>query len=305
VTSQSIPHDRIELKSVLVATDFTRTSDRALQHGIAIARHYRCALYIVYVVSSPGFTLAGSEAVELAAEVTERDLHGLISRLTASGKLNGIAIHPVVLKGNVEEQMESFVRTHQIDLIVVGTHGRQGIDKLFFGSFAQLISKCSSCPVLTVGPQSTAPWIDRPDDAERPLLLATAFATASARTIPFAISMANDFQRDLCVLHVMPPHHTFLPGKDRGAHDAKQALALAHLKPLTEPGAALKRAATFHVEFCDPADGILRMAARTHAAIIIMGAHRDPLSDLTVRLPWPIANRVTQEAKCPVLTIRH
>lgn len=136
------------------------------------------------------------------------------------------------------------------------------------------------------------------------MLLATAFAKASARTVPYAVSMANDFERELCVLHVMPPHHTFLPGKDRGAHEERQALALAHLKPLIRPSATLKRAATFHVEFCDRADGILRLASRTHAAIIIMGAHRDPLSDLTVRLPWPIANRVTQEAKCPVLTVR-
>ena len=304
MTSPTYPMNPIELKSVLVATDLTQSANHALEHGIAIARHYRATLYVVYVVSSLGFTLAGPDAVQLAAEIAERDLDSHVNQLMVSGKLNGIDVRPIVLKGNIDEEMESFVRAHCVDLIIVGSHGRQGMAKLFFGSVAQLISKCCSCPVLTVGPHNPAPWLENPADSEKPLLFATAFDKASARAMPYAISMANDFERQLFVLHVMPPHHTNLLNKDRTAQDEKEASAVAQLKALTHPGAALKRAANLLVEFCDPADGILRTASRIHAGTIIMGAHRDPLSDLTVRLPWPIAHRVNLEAKCPVLTVR-
>ena len=304
MASPSIPLHPIELRSVLVATDLTESADKALEHGIAIARHYHATLDIVHIVSSLGFTLAGPDAVQLAAEITERDLDRHVNQLMASGKLNGIEVRPIVLKGNIDEQMESFVRAQCVDMIVVGTHGRQGMARLLFGSVAQLISKSCSCPVLTVGPHSPVPWLDNPADSPKPLLFATAFDKASARAMPYAISMANDFERQLFILHVMPPHHTYLLNKDRAAHDEKEMSALAQLKALTHPGAALKRAANLLVEFCDPADGILRTASRIHAGAIIMGAHRDPLSDLTVRLAWPISHRVNLEAKCPVLTVR-
>jgi nucleotide-binding universal stress UspA family protein len=176
--------------------------------------------------------------------------------------------------------------------------------RLFFGSFAQLISKCCCCPVLTVGPHTSGPWLGNPADSERPLLFATAFDEASAKARHYAITMANDFERQLFVLHVMPPHHTCLLDKDRVAHENIEAAAREHLSTLIRPATALKRAANFLVEFGDPAGGILRTASRIHAAAIIMGAHRDSFSDLTVRLPWPIAQRVNRESKCPVLTVR-
>jgi len=66
VANASIPLTSLELKSILVATDLTESADKALEHGIAIARHYQATLYVVYVVSSLGFTLAGPDAVELA-----------------------------------------------------------------------------------------------------------------------------------------------------------------------------------------------------------------------------------------------
>jgi len=304
VASPSTPLHPIELGSVLVATDLTRSADKALEHGIAIARYYHATLYIVHVVSSLGFTMAGTAAMELAAEVTEREIDSLMNQLIASGKLHGVEAHPIVLKGNADKQMESFARDHRVDLIVVGTHGRQGIARLFFGSFAQLISKCCCCPVLTVGPHASGPWLGNPADSEKPLLFASAFDKASAKAMPYAISMANDFERQLFLLHVMPPHHRYLPDKDRGTFDEKESSALAQLNALIHPGAVLKRAASFLVDFCDPADGILHTATRIHAAIIIMGAHQDSFSDLTIRLPWSIANRVNREAKCPVLTVR-
>jgi nucleotide-binding universal stress UspA family protein len=304
VFSPSITSDRIDLKSVLVATDLTAASDKAFQHGIAIARHYRSPLYIVHVVSSLGITLAGPEAVQIAAEVTERDLDRLVNKLVMSGKHNGVEIHPIVLKGNIDEQMDSFARAHRVDLIVVGTHGRQGMDRLLFGSVAQLISKYSCSPVLTVGPHTSAPWLDDQADPERPLLFATAFDNASAKAIPYAITMANDFERQLNVLHVMPPHHTYLLHKDRVAHENVEAAAREHLSALIRPSSSLQHAANFLIEFGDPADGILRTASRIQAAAIIMGTHRDSLSDLIVRLPWAIAHRINREAKCPVLTVR-
>ena len=133
-----------------------------------------------------------------------------------------------------------------VDLIVVGTHGRCGMAGVLFGSIAQLISRYCSCPVLTVGPHSPGPWLDNPDDSGRPLLFASAFNKASAEAAPYAISLANDFERRLFALHVMPLR------KDCIAHTDHRALALAHLNALIPSDAARRCEATLLVEYCDP-----------------------------------------------------
>jgi len=304
MASPCIPLKPLELKSILVATDLTESADKALQHGIAIARHYHAVLYVAHVVSSIGFTIVGPDAVQLAAETSEREIDGLVTQLTKSGKLLGVDVRPIVLKGNIDEQIDSLVRGYRLDLIVVGTRGRQGVARLFFGSIAQLISKCCCCPVLTVGPHAPGPWLDNPADSGRPLLFATAFNKASAKAMPYAVSLANDFERQLFVLHVVPPHRTHLLGKDRSAQDDNESSAIERMNALIPPGAALRGAATFLVESCDPAKGILRAATRVHAVTIIMGSHRDSFSELAIRVPWSIANRVNREAMCPVLTVR-
>jgi nucleotide-binding universal stress UspA family protein len=297
------PIKSLELKSILVATDFTESADKALEHGIAIASHYQATLYVVYVVSSLAFTIAGPDVVELAAEASKRDIDGFVHELVESGRLNGVNVRPVVLKGNVDEEVESFARAHRVDLIVASTHGRCGIDRLFFGSVAQMISKRSCCPVLTVGPHSRGPWLDNNADSGKPLLFATAFNKSCAKAAPYAISLANDFERQLYVLHVIPPHHVHLLKKGDMANGDYEASALAHLNALIRSDADRKCARTLLVESCDPAEGILRAARRLQAVGIIMGADRDSNSDLTTRLPGSITHHVNREAMCGVLTI--
>jgi nucleotide-binding universal stress UspA family protein len=304
VVDAFIARKSLDLKSILVAIDFTEASDKALQHGIAIARHYRATLYIVYVVSSMGFTLSGPDAVELAAKASERNIQSLVAEMASAGMLNGVEARTIVLTGNLEEQVGSFARAQQVDLIVVSTHGRRGMARLLFGSMAQLISKCCCCPVLTVGPRSSGPWLDNPADAGKPLLFATAFNKASAMAAPYAIALAQDFQRPLFVLHVIPPRRSYLLARKRMEYVDHEAMARAHLKALFPFDAARRSAATILVESCNPADGILRAAKRIHATSIIMGAHRGSASDFSTRFPGTITNHVNREAACPVLTVR-
>ena len=294
---------RFEPKAVLVATDLSRCADRALEHGIAIARHYRAKLYIVHVVCSLGFTLAGPDAVELAAEATERDLESLVAGLASKGKLDGLEVHTFVLEGNIEEQMVAFARMHRIDLIVAGTHGRQGIAQVCFGSIARLIAQCCNCAVLTVGPHSPGPWLDNAADAGRPLLFATAFDAASERALPYAVYAANEFGRKLYLLHVVSRRHMHLPGTGRTAQEEIEA-ARTRLQSLLPPGAEPGGGAAFLVEACEPAFGILKAAAHIRAVTIVMGSHRNSFSALTNRLPWTVAGCVNREAACPVLTVR-
>ena len=303
MVDSSTPVKSLELKSVLVATDFTDASDRVLEHGIAIARHYQAILYVVYVVAPTGFNLVGPDAIELAAEASERDIDCLIKQLLDSGKLDGVEVRPIVLRGNVEEEVESFAQAHRVDLVVVSTHGRSGMERLLFGSVAQAIAKSCSCPVVTVGPHSRGPWLDNPAASKGPLLFAATFNRACARAVPYAISLADDFDRKLHVLHVTRPDRPHFPPKQSLTHDEAKASALAHLNRFILPRVNQNWEATVRVEPADPGDAILQEAMRIHAVTIIMGAPRDSIADLTTHLPWSITDKVNREAKCPVLTV--
>ncbi len=96
----------IRLKSVLIATDFSEASEKALRHALAIARHYGAKLYLVHVVSSLGFTLAGPDAVNAVTEIIWRDARQLEDQLVQSGALAGLHHEIIVRQGNVWEELQ-------------------------------------------------------------------------------------------------------------------------------------------------------------------------------------------------------
>ena len=126
-----------------------------------------------------------------------------------------------------------------------------------------------------------------------------AFNQSCAKAAPYAISLAKDFERQIYVLHVNPPHHAHLFQNDKMTNSEHEASALAHLNADADRNCA----PILLIESSDPAEGILREAKRIHAVSIIMGVGRDSNPDLTTRLPWSITGQVNREATCPFLTV--
>jgi universal stress protein A len=145
----------IALKNILVATDFSEPSDAALRYGAELARRFGAALHVVHVVddlaahpgSIPGMPanigplqtdLEESARANLATLLPEPDRSSLKARLH------------VTVSSTPAQAILSYARDEAIDLIIVGTHGRQGLAHFFLGSVAQHVSRAASCPVLTV-----------------------------------------------------------------------------------------------------------------------------------------------------------
>ena len=130
----------IHLKSVLIATDFSEASAKALRHALTIARHYGAKFYLVHVVSSLGFTLVGTDAVFAATEAVRRDARQLEDLLIQSGALAGLPHEVIVVQGDVWAELEEVVGRKQVELVVIGTHGRRGLGKLLLGSAAVAVA---------------------------------------------------------------------------------------------------------------------------------------------------------------------
>jgi len=152
--SSSVTAADIALKSVLIAFDFSEASRKPLHHALAIARHYGAKFYLAHVVSGIGYTIAGQEALSLAAERTGRTAQQLEQELLESEALAGLHHEFIILEGDVWEQLEILIRQKQVDMVVVGTHGRGALGKLLLGSVAEQIFRHADCLVATVGPGS-------------------------------------------------------------------------------------------------------------------------------------------------------
>ena len=301
----------IVLKSILVATDFSGVSDKPLRHALAIARHYGAKVYLTHVVSAQSFTLAGPEAVHAATDAAWRDARQLEKDLLQRGALAGLHHEVIVLQGNVWDELEKVVQQEQVDLLVVGTHGRRGLGKLLLGSVAENIFRHAGCLVLTVGPGSLQ---DSPVDgsrAVRPFLFATDFSEASLRALPYAVSSANHFGTKLVLLHVVPavpmPETVTRPSADDVMQMREQSRAanIHRLKELTLHSPKLNIEPEFVVEFGSPSEEILRTADAVKSDAIILGLHSSTHIDTKSHLPWGTAYEVVCGACCAVLSVRN
>jgi len=298
------------LKAVLLATDFSEASAKPLRHALAIARHYHAKFYLVHVVSSLGFTIAGAQAKGMVSDAVERDARQLEQGLLASGALAGLKHEFIIREGDIWTELDGVIRQKNVDLVVVGTHGRGTLEKLLLGSVAEQIFRHADCPVLTVGPHSRQESPLENGREMRPFLFATDFSVHSVHALPHAVSFANHFKAKLCFLHVAPTvpipegfHWSTTGGIPEMRGDARTK-ALRRFEELAPQYAALSVEPELMVEFGKPGELILHTAKSLQADAIIMGLHHSIHAEAASHMPWATAYHVVCAASCSVLTIR-
>jgi nucleotide-binding universal stress UspA family protein len=299
----------IHLQSILVATDFSPASEKALRHALSIARHYDAKLYVMHVVSSVGLNMAGPDAVAAATTLALRDAMLAERRLVASGVLRDLRHHVIVRSGDVWTELEAEIKQQAIDLVVIGTHGRTGLKRLVLGSVSEHVFRNACCRVLTVGPCSPVDAHLEPDGAPRSLLFTTDFGDASLKALPYATSLANQRQTRLALLHILSSLPKIDGNRWYTASDvvemrsAAESEARKHLQQLVA-NVPLAVEPQFFVSFGEPAEEILHAASELHSEVIVMGLRcREHVGTIS-HLPWSTAYGVVCNAVCPVLTVR-
>ena len=288
----------IFMRRVLVATDFSPVSEKALHHAISIARRYNAKFYIVHVVSSWGFSVAGYEAAVEAAKLAYNDLRELSSRLIQGGALKDVDYEIMVAIGDFWEELRRIANTHEIDLIVLGTHGRVGLEKVVMGSFAETVFRYASRPVLTVGP--CVPDTTSLTSTRHNILFPTDFSSASVGALRYGISIANEHGAQLTLLHVAE-HIT-------GGPSVSEEEALSSLKERLQklvPGDVnLRQTVQVEVLKGPVVSSIIRFSREQKSDLIVMGLKSLPVFFADHR-PWLHASAVASDACCPVITVRN
>ncbi len=297
----------IRFKRVLIATDFSDASRNALRYAAAIARNHEARLYIVHVVSSVGYRMVGPDVEIQAAELAARELKELWAKLGGSSPSSEFELSLIVRRGEICAQIEDLVEKEQIDLLVVGTHGRTGLSKVMMGSVAEETFRKASCPVLTVGPVSSWSWPQSEVGKEKVILYATDFGNASLKALPYAISIANRSGSKLVMLHVArfvgraDPMSIYGHTLDAVQEETRQG-CMQRLKAQVPDN--LKIEPELRVSFGVPADRILAEATATEAGLIGLGVHHKSLFASAGHSPSTTIYELVMNAQCPVLTVR-
>lgn len=284
------------LRNVLLATDFTPSSQTALLYALSIARRSHSRVILAHVVNPAAQRLFGQEAVQRALDSAWREAQSEITNLLIEGKLEGLTHAVVVRQGEVWPELEKLIAEYHVDMLVTGTRGRSGVWKMLLGSTAESIFRQANCPVLTVGPRLTAPH-PLPDGPKR-ILYSTGFARQSLYAGQFALAIAQRQQAEVAMLHVINAVESDSP--ERRAELEREARA--KLASLIPADASLPTRPEFFVAFGSTADAILQLAADWRPDMIVMGVRRHERD--ARRITWATAYNVVANAPCPVLTVK-
>lgn len=149
----AVPAQPIGLRSILVPIDFSDNSKKALRYAIPFAQQFNASLILVYIVeptiypSDFGFGQIGFPDVE--RELHEKAL-GEMSALSAALIPKTMKTSTIVGTGIPFVEITQYAKEQEVDMIIVATHGRTGVEHILFGSTAEKIIRKAPCPVLVV-----------------------------------------------------------------------------------------------------------------------------------------------------------
>ena len=143
----------MNVKKILFPTDFSGGSANALPYAADMAKHYGAKLYLLHVIQdiaeATGWYVPHVSLDELYRDI-EKNAAKELDRYGVE-ELRGIKdIERIVVKGRPYDEILKFARENKADLIVIGTHGRKGLDRVIFGSTAGKVVRDAPCPVLSV-----------------------------------------------------------------------------------------------------------------------------------------------------------
>ena len=287
---------RVTLTKILVTTDFSEVSDRALDYALSLARRYDARIYLTHVITPDPFQFAEPQLAQATYEKVRQAAEEGITDILISGKLRGIPHEVLMEEGNVWPTLDKLITQHEIDLVVAGTHGRGKVQKILIGSVAEEIFRQADCAVLTVGPAVKGETQKEVEFGH--ILFATDFGSGAEKAAAHAFSLAQEHGARLTLLHVIESAAAYT----EESVARQREINIVRMKQLLPPGTENWCKPDFRVTFGAAVEEILLAAKEAKADLIVMGAK--PRKSLAGHVPLTIAYNVVTKATCPVLTVR-
>jgi nucleotide-binding universal stress UspA family protein len=293
---------RVDIRNVLFATDFSDASQNALTFALSLARLFGATIYALHVVTPEAYSTAnagGFPRFALMEDAVKEEMDKLAAQM--SGVRNEAVIERAA---SVWTAVEETIERCQIDLMVVGTHGRTGMRKMLLGSTAEAIFRRARIPVLTIGPAVTRGV--HGGGQYRCVLFASDLREDSLGAAAFAFSMAEENDAKLVLLHAASKHNNRELDGPRAHEKYSSAASMLHeLHELIPADAETWCRPEVVLRFGEPTREILSTAKEKGADLLVMGTHRLGAGSNSVEAPKQgVSYKVVVRSRCPVLTVR-
>jgi nucleotide-binding universal stress UspA family protein len=279
----------VTFEHILVPTDFSDVSQRALEYAKALAKQGNSELLLVHVdppinlITPPEAAwIDGSEIQAMHEERLDQSRAELVS--------DGYRARAISLTGPLYDELRSAIEQYKVDLIVLGTHGRKGLDRLLLGSNAEAMLRHVRCPVLSVGP--AVPELQDQKWNIREVICPTTFDLRSVEVAAYAHKLASQYGAELVLFHVKSPHKQ----ENEDSVSFKEAFRRHDSENRGEYSWVRTRLAK-----TAPGSSIVELVKERGSDLIVMSAH--PASSMATHLPPGTAAQVLMEASCPVMTL--
>ena len=291
----------LRIERILCPIDFSESSVRAYDYAQSLARHYQATLLLQHVVDfivPPYAYYTPASYLEVDFRKICADAREQLQEFAKSHTRNGVQPECFVQEGEVTDSVLSFAEAQMVDLIVMGTHGRRGFDRLTLGSVTEKVLRKARCPVLVVrkpGPEAVATEGSQNSVELRRVIFCTDFSEPSQRALEYALSAAAEFNAELTLLHVLEN----LPNSANIEEEI--TTAKKQLDKLIPPEEVKDGKIKTLVRIGKAYEQIIELTLETQADFLIMAVRGRNALDLAVF--GSTTYRVIQLGPCPVLAV--
>jgi len=291
----------MQIKQILVPTDFSENAEHALSYAVELAKACSAKLHLLHTPVVPTYLLMdlsyspGPEAVTRILNEAQDALDEQ-AKVVASAGVEHLA---AIREGTVHEVIRDYAKEHEMDLVVVGTHGRTGVSKLMYGSVTERVLKTVHTPIIVIPPEG--------GKMPSSIVMAYDFSAPAKRAAEMARAIHGKFHGPLHLVH----SYLDVWGEytDRGAvigeaaEKRREALNLGLEEMLRKEAEELfsidAQTIQTHLVTGDPAESILKVAEDVGATLISAGTTGK--SGIERLLIGSVARRLLHDSKIPLL----
>ena len=286
----------ISFQTIVCPVDFSEQSLHALDYALSLAKHYNSTLILCHVVEIQVITppmeplvAVGSVLEDVTSTASEE-----LKKLAGELRPRVSKLIPVLCEGSPAEETMRVAKDHSADLVVIGTHGRSGFDRLIFGSTTENLLRKITCPVLIVH-SSEREFIQHGSDEIKldRILVGIDFSSCANQAFDYALDLSEQYKAKLKVVYV---NENANEPETVSSEKLKQNIAVK-LPPGTNPKVEIEPV----VLTGKPNKELVKFAAENDVDLIVIGAHN--LGLLRSLFFGSEAEKIIRSAPCPVLSI--
>jgi nucleotide-binding universal stress UspA family protein len=303
------PIDPLRISNILCPVDFSDYSNGAFGYAVSLATHFGSRLFLQHTVERAQYVfMAGvGPGVIPRPEAQFHSSREAIRRMLMSCGVDSTRVTTLLNQGDVAGKILETIAKESIDLVVMGTHGRKGFNRLFLGSVTEGIVHHAMCPVLAVSRPENETAFSGPAPTLKTILLATDFSPHSDCAAAYAMKWACEWGARLIMLHAVNETSSSMRGivhllPEYNPRFERQITATWRRIRQWMPGQDLPNCkVTFDARCGDPKEEILRAADETGADLIVTGARGTSRGSL---LWGSVSSAVVRDGRFPVLVVR-